>query len=224
MTTIEDVPLDGMPEAPLVDLGAAVAPDPAPHGVTRSGQPRKKPGPKGPRGPGGRFAPKATPGAAGAKKATKASSATVTDYRPAVAGVLGQLFGGLAVGGLLRGNGAMIADAAVGDQLTPVIADLAHQAANQWAVVGVLLDKFLPMAEHTGAAVAIVAGVGQVLVNHGKLPAGLVPGTVTPDQLVSQFLARKAAEDQSFADIVAFAHSRVSETAHSRVSETTKAA
>lgn len=192
--------------------GAKTGDPHAPYGYTADGQPRSKPGrkpgasgTKPPTGPTPRKSagPTTTPPAPPKKRTTGGapkppSKAAQTDYRPGIVALLGEVAGAMALGGVMRGSMPLIADAATIDQHAPGVADLANTAAARFPVVAAILDKVLTGAPLVGGGMSLVLLMGQIAVNHGAVPAGLVPGTVAPDALVQNYMARKAADDEAF--------------------------
>lgn len=219
-TTDVDQPFPGMeddqaaadPAADVLPVMPA-APDPTPYGTTTDGKPRAKPGRKpGQRNGTGQAARKAatapkTPTAPTARKpaAKPPQRTTQTDYRPGLLGLFGQLTMGAATFGVLKSDPALIADAAAIDSAAPAIADAVNTAADQWPVVAAICDKVLTVGPHASGLIALVGLVGQIGVNHGWMPAGLIPGTMPRDQLAAAYVTKRAAESEEFAAILSFA-------------------
>lgn len=212
-----DEPLPGMPADPAADVMpaplASVAPDAAPYGVNADGTPKAKPGRKpGQRNGTGKAAQKAataprTPPAPSAKRtpAKPPQRKTQTDYRPGVTALLSEATGAVLTIGVLKDDPALISDAAALDNAAPAVAETLNAAADSWPLVAAVLDKVLTVGPHASGMLALVGLVGQIGVNHGWLPAGLVPGTMPRDQLAASYVQRRAAESEEFAAILAFA-------------------
>lgn len=200
-----EVPADFAAAPPI-----AGPPPAAPYGMTRDGKPRGKPGPKGgaakkatsTKTPAGPPAPK-PPAGSSARKSTGE-----TDYRPGLGGLFGTLIGGIATAGLMKGDPALIADAAAGANVEPVLSDMLSNLANQYTVVAAVLDKVLTIGPYAGGAVALVTFLGQVAVNHKRMPPGLIPGTMPADKLAADFVAKQVAENPQFRAVVEFVQSQ----------------
>jgi hypothetical protein len=183
--------------------------DEAPYGLTADGAPRAKPGRKpGQRTGTGRqasTAKKTIP--APPRKATPikppAAKSTTTDYRPAIKALLGEGVGSLAVIGLMRDEMTLVADAATIADAVPALADVTNLAAEKWPVVAAILDRFLPLAASAKSGGTILLMAAQLAVNHGKMPPGLIPGTVSAETKVSKFIADQIAVNPDFAAMIA---------------------
>lgn len=191
--------------------GAKVDDPEAPYGFTSTGAVRNKPGRKpGQRTGSGRQrerrltsvppALSAPPRKAGPKG--PAPKKTAVDYRPALQAISGQLIGSWAVYGLMKNSTVMLADCAAVADAAPSIIDGLNTAADKWPVVAAILDKVLPVAEFGKAGGALVLAIGQIAVNHGSLPAGLIPGTVPPERKVDAFIRAQMAASPEFADLI----------------------
>lgn len=204
---LDQDPLDGFPD-PMPPGTATGDPD-APYGYTSDGAPRGKPGRK-PTAPKPAAAPKPraatssttrTPPAPGKKTAPKTPpkpKTTTVDYKPGIVKLVGEIAGTMAVAGLVRGSVVTIADAAVIESNAESIADLANTAADRFPVVATILDKVLTAAPLAAGAGALLLAAAQIAVNHGVIPAGMVPGTVAPDVLMNNYVQARAAQDESF--------------------------
>jgi len=179
----------------------------APYGFTRENAPRAKPGRKpGQKTGTGRAAAKTAP--APPRKAIPvpkppAPKKTTVDYRPALMNIGGELIGSAALWGLMKDNMVMLSDAAAVGNAFPAIVDGVNTAADKWPLVASILDKFLPLAEFGKSGGSVVIMMAQIAVNHGKIPPGMVPGTATPDRLVSSFIGRQMLENPEFAEAIA---------------------
>lgn len=198
--------MDG--EEPLFDSpnpGTKTGDPDAPYGYTNSGTPRKAPGRK----PGQKTStaktttkaiptpPKKTiPGPPKPKK-------TQTDYRPALGNLAAQFIGTAAIVGLMRNDMKVLADTAAVANGAPAVINLINTAADKYTFVAAVLDRVLPLAEFAQDGGSIVVMLAQIAVNHQVMPAGLIPGTTTPDNLVSSFITRQMAENEEFAAAVA---------------------
>lgn len=220
MTAALTEPTMTLPEINGEDFGPATPPPPveaapgtktgdphAPYGYTRDGKPRAKPGVK--KRTGGTQRSTTTrkiPPAPSAKSGPPRppSQPAQPDYRAGFLGLVGEGIGAIALVGLMRGQAPLIADAAAIDNAAPALADLVDRAANQWPIVAAILDKVLAVGPHVGNMGALVVALGQLAVNHRRLPAGLIPGTVDPDTLGRAFIAKRAAENEQFASVLDF--------------------
>jgi len=188
----------------------------APYGFTVDGNVRDKPGrkPGQPNGTG-RAAQKAAAGTKKAaptpppKKATAPKQAppakkTAVDYRPGIMNLLGQGIGTAAILGLVRGRHDIMADAAAVDQGAPALAELANQAAEQWTFVAAILDKLLKIGPFAASGGGVLIMLAQLAVNHRVMPPGIVPGTVAPERLISNFIDKQLAESDEFRAVMEF--------------------
>lgn len=191
-----------------------VAPEAAPHGVTRDGKPRRKPGPK----------PKTTPAAPARASSTRtrrsrpaSSSApegpaipptpkpivtgtrpTREQYRDGILAYLQVPQLSLVSAALVRGDQALMADAAVvgtiGTPAAELLADLA--AANPKARAVQYLDRALIVGPYAQIGTALLRGTMQILANHGKIhPDSVLAksfGVVAPETLAQTMLAQLA--------------------------------
>lgn len=190
--------------------GAKTGDDDAPYGYTSDGKPRSKPGRKpGQVYPAQKAAAKAPVKAipAPAKKSIpsgmKPPKKTQVDYRPPLLKLGGEFIGTAAIWGLMKDDMTIIADTAAVATAYPAIVDSLNTAADKWPVVAAILDRVLPMAEFAKSGGSIVLMAAQIAVNHKVMPPGLVPGTTTPDNLVSSFIQAQVAENPEFAATVA---------------------
>lgn len=174
----------------------------APYGVTSTGVPRGKPGRK----PAAKkaAAPRKAPAIPGlAKKAgprvPPPPKKTAIDYGPALTAMAGQLIGPVAVVGLVRNDIRLIADAATVANALPAIVEGANLAADQFPVVAAILDKVCKVGPYAGLMGGLGMMVGQIAVNHGLIPAGLIPGTLPPAKLAEKFVRDQAAASEEFA-------------------------
>jgi hypothetical protein len=103
----------------------------------------------------------------------------------------------LALIGMRRNDAALIADAAAVKTAVPLAAAAVNTAAQRVPILAGALEWLLNAAPHAGSAAAGVVALGQVLVNHGKLPPGLVPGTVPAEELTARFIAEEQADKES---------------------------
>lgn len=188
--------------------------DAAPYGYQADGvTPKKRPGRRpGQRNGTGQAAQKGTtasktPGPPVAKKAASKppQRTTQVDYRPGILGLFGQGTMAALTLGVLRQDPALIADAATVDNAAPAIADAINTAADQWPIVAAVCDKVLTIGPHASGLVALVGMVAQIGVNHGLLPPGLVPGTMSRDQLAAAYVKRQAEASEEFRLVLAFA-------------------
>jgi len=183
-------------------VGGVKTGDPdAPYGFTSDGKVRAKPG----RRPGqktgtGKTASKATtaPPKKAAGPTRPAARKTQVDYRPALMNLSGQAISALAITGLIRNNMTALADAAALANGQVGLVEMLNTAADQHAFVGAIFDKVLKFGPYAEGGFSLAIMVGQVLVNHGVIPAGLMPGTQTPAALVDAFIARQMAESDTF--------------------------
>ncbi|HEY9250922.1 MAG TPA: hypothetical protein VIO38_17395, partial [Rariglobus sp.] len=72
----------------------------------------------------------------------------------------------------------------------------------------VILDKVLAVGPYADGSLAALVFVGQVAVNHGAIPPGIVPGTVPPATAIETYLTKMAAEDPDFQAIIEHARQR----------------
>jgi len=196
-------------EEPLFDTpgpGTKTGDSDAPYGYTNSGTPRKAPGRKpGQRIGAAKAAQKTIP--APPKKTIpspgKAPKKTQVDYRPALLKLGGEFIGTAAIWGLMKDDMRVLADTAAVATAFPSIVDSVNTAADKWPVVAAILDRVLPMAEFAKSGGVIVLMAAQIAVNHQMLPPGLVPGTATPERLVSNFIEQQMQASPEFAETVA---------------------
>jgi hypothetical protein len=120
---------------------------------------------QGVRGPG-------RPKGAGTRKPTR----TVTDYRPGINGI-GQM---VAFG--LSFTSPVDAAAVMGH--TPNIAEALNTLAAVKPEVAAVLDKLMSAGPYGEILMAVVPLVVQILVNHQRIPAGML-GSVPPDDLLA---------------------------------------
>lgn len=211
MSMVDDMELDG--QQSLIDghawpEGTPIPPE-APYGVTATGAVKAKPGRKpGQRTGTGRSRTTKTAIPAPPRKATPsrpptAAKSSKTDYRPALTKLLGEGVGSVAIVGLMRDDMTLLADAATVADAVPAIADVANLAAEKWPVVAAILDRLLPIGEFAKGGGAVVIMCAQLAVNHNKLPAGLVPGTVPRDVKVSSFISEQMTSSPDFAAMIA---------------------
>lgn len=218
MTTMTAPPTvdQAAPADPAADVlpPAVVMPaDPAPYGYQADGvTPKAKPGRRpGQRNGTGQTARKATtaaktPGAPATKKTANKppQQTTEVDYRPGIIGIIGQGTAAVLTFGVMKGDPALIADAATVDNAAPAVAEMVNQAADQWPIVAAVCDKVLAIGPHASGVVALVGMFGQIMVNHGMLPAGLIPGTVAREQLAKAYVDKRAAESEEFRQVLGF--------------------
>jgi hypothetical protein len=174
---------------------------PAPYGRVASGpekgRPKSKPG--RPRKAAG--ARKATPPPRPKKAAPSKTDPDEVDYRPGIRGLLGDAVASVAIAGMMRVNTPqgrlLLADAATVDSLTEPVADIVNLAANRipWLARG--LDVVLKVSPHAVTTGALTIGVAQLLVNHGVIPAGLVPGTQPVENVMEDFINRHMSDPDS---------------------------
>lgn len=198
MAAIEDVFGEGTPPIP----GKKTGDEDAPYGWTSDGRPRSKPGRK----PGQQYATSKATGKAvppPAKKAIPrpgpAPKKTAVDYRPALLKLGGQFIGTAAIVGLMKDDTRLMADTATVANAFPAIVEGANTAADKWPIVAAILDRVLPMAEFAQSGGAFLLMVAQICVNHALMPPGLIPGTTTPERLVTSFIERQMKESEEFA-------------------------
>jgi hypothetical protein len=206
MTTAVDTPEVTDADAfPAGDPPGSKTGDPdAPYGFTADNKPRAKPGRKPAAKATQRAAPAAKrtiPGLAKkpAQKSPPPPQKTAIDYGPAINSLLGQIISPMAVIGLAKGSPALIADAAAISNAAPVIAEGANLAAEQFPVVAAILDRVCKVGPYAGLVAGVTVMLGQIAVNHGAIPAGVIPGTMTPDALAKKFITDQAAADENFA-------------------------
>lgn len=194
---IDEVFGEGTPPIP----GKKTGDEDAPYGYTSEGTPRGKPGRK----PGQSATRKAPAKAVTAppKKAPgprpPAPKKTTVDYRPPLMKLGGQFIGTTAIIALMKDDTVLMADTATVANAFPAIANGINTAADKWPVVAAILDRFLPMAEFAESGGAFLLMAAQIAVNHRALPPGLIPGTTTPERLVSAFIERQMKESEEFA-------------------------
>lgn len=183
--------LDGMADPP---------PRPAPWGRVKStGAARGKPGPKA--RPSKVTAPprktaKSTP--------PRPAQADGEDFREGLTELAEIPVAVLASVGMAIGKMALIADAATVDAATPKLVEginLLARDFDQVAKVVRVLTKTSPYVVLTTAVLGVLA---QVAVNHGRMPAGWMQ-TKPPEQIIGDWLTRKAEADPNFAQTLAHA-------------------
>lgn len=198
MAAIDDVFGEGTPPIP----GKKTGDEDAPYGYTSDGKPRAKPGRKPGQQTGtgkAREKPIAAPPKKTIPRTAPAPKKTAVDYRPALLKLGGQFIGTTAIVALMRDDTRTMADTATVANAFPAIVNGINTAADKWAIVAAILDRVLPMAEFAESGGAFVLMVAQICVNHAWMPPGLIPGTTTPERLVSAFIERQMKESEEFA-------------------------
>ena len=185
--------------------GAKTGDPDAPYGFTESGTPRRKPGRRpGQRTGTGKAAVKTIP--APTKKAIPkppAPKKTQVDYRPAMLKLGGEFIGTAAIWGLMKDDVRILADTATVANAFPHIVEGLNTAADKWPLVASILDRVLPMAEFASSGGALVLMAAQLCVNHGVMPPGLIPGTASPERVVTAFIEQQMKANPEFAETVA---------------------
>jgi len=184
------------PDAPAA--GDAPAPEPAPepdpkdpdapYGRTRSGAPRRKPGPKGPRtarAPG-RARPSAT--SSSARRRPQAP-----DYASGVRGLVQLVAAPMFLAG--QRNPAALADAATLIVHADALGAGAQAVAEADSRVAQFLDRLLAAGPWAAMVAPLVALGVQIGVNHGLIPleTGRGLGAMAPEQLVEHVTGMPAA-------------------------------
>jgi hypothetical protein len=121
------------------------------------------------------------PTAPGKKPTPAASRKGARDYRKGIEGI-----GQLVAGGLMF---VAPADAAAVILHTPPIAEAVNDLAAEDPRVAAILDKLLKVGPYGALLSAIAPLIVQIMVNHGKVPAGIL-GSETPDRLVSMLIGQ----------------------------------
>jgi hypothetical protein len=126
---------------------------------------------------------------------------TTTDYRPGIRGLLGEVVGSMALFGVMRSHlpigRQLVADAAVVDSISEPVAELGNHLADRYPIVARGLDIVLTIGPYASTGGAVVLGVGQLLVNHGVIPPGMIPGTRDPGTVADEFINRHLADEKS---------------------------
>lgn len=104
----------------------------------------------------------------------------VGDYRETIKGILA-----IPVGALVM---KYPADAATVIVNMDSLANVGQKIAEHDERAAALLDKLTEAGPYAEAVALVATMTAQFLVNHGKLKAGIVPGTKTPDELIESVL------------------------------------
>ena len=163
------------------DIMADQSADETPHGEHQDHEqpaPRRRPGPKpDPSRPRSRARARAAAGSGAPSPKPRTKKAQTPDYAAAIQRTIGTIMAPAAAYAATVGNWAVMADCIAVAESSPALGEWGAQWAQQSPAMAMWLDRMAAVEPLTQGATIVLGLMAQFAVNHGKLRAGMVPGT-----------------------------------------------